>query len=51
MTLNYNKVWDTMNSLEMVTSKVCSAREILNSAIDALENHNGGKGRNTNVCC
>jgi hypothetical protein len=40
MTLNYNKVWDTMNSLEMVTSKVCSAREILNSAIDALENHN-----------
>jgi hypothetical protein len=40
MTLNYNKVWDTMNSLKMVTSKVCSAREILNSAIDALENHN-----------
>jgi regulator of protease activity HflC (stomatin/prohibitin superfamily) len=26
MTLNYNKVWDTMNSLKMVTSKVCSAR-------------------------
>lgn len=28
-----------MNSLESVTSKVCSAREILDSAIDALENH------------
>jgi hypothetical protein len=40
MTLNYNRVWTTLNELEMVTSKVCSAREILNSAIDALENHN-----------
>ncbi len=28
-----------MNELEMVTSKICSAREILDSAIDALENH------------
>lgn len=28
-----------MNELESVTSKICSAREILDSAIDALENH------------
>ena len=28
-----------MNELEMVTSKIVSAREILDSAIDALENH------------
>jgi hypothetical protein len=39
MTLNYQKVWDSMNSLEMVTSKICSAREILESALNALENH------------
>ena len=37
MTLDYQKVWDTMNELEMVTSKICSAREILDSAIDKLE--------------
>ena len=36
---NYQKVWDTMNDLEMVTSKICSAREILDSAIDKLEEH------------
>jgi len=28
-----------MNSLEMVTTKICSAREILDSAIDKLEAH------------
>ena len=28
-----------MNELEMVTSKICSAREILDSAIDKLEEH------------
>ena len=39
MTLNYQKVWNTMNELEMVTSKICSAREILDSAIDKLEEH------------
>jgi hypothetical protein len=43
MTINYNRVWTTMNELEMVTSKISSAREILDSAIDALENHNGEK--------
>ena len=36
---NYQKVWDTMNSLEMVAAKICSAREILDSAIDKLEEH------------
>jgi len=39
MNLNYNKVWEVMNDLEMVTSKICSAREILDSAIEAHENH------------
>jgi bifunctional DNA-binding transcriptional regulator/antitoxin component of YhaV-PrlF toxin-antitoxin module len=43
MTLDYNRVWTTLNELEMVTSKISSAREILDSAIDALENHNGEK--------
>jgi hypothetical protein len=43
MTLNYNRVWNALNELEMVTSKISSAREILDSAIDALENHNGEK--------
>lgn len=39
MTLNYDIVWEKMNSLESVTSKICSAREILESALNALENH------------
>lgn len=43
MTLDYQKVWNALNELEMVTSKVCSAREILDSAIDALENHKKDK--------
>jgi len=43
MTPDYQKVWDSMNSLELVTSKICSAREILDSAIDALENGNKEK--------
>lgn len=37
MTLNYSKMYDAMNELEMVSSKVSSAREILDSALDALE--------------
>ena len=39
MTLDYQKVWNTMNDLEMVTAKISSAREILDSAIDKLEEH------------
>ena len=39
MTLDYHKIWNVMNSLEMVTTKICSAREILDSAIDKLEAH------------
>lgn len=34
-----DKVWEVMNDLEMVTSKICSAREILDSAIDAIQEH------------
>jgi len=39
MTVNYNKVWSTMNDLEMVTSKISSAREILDSAVDRLQEY------------
>ena len=39
MTLDYQKVWDVMNSLETVTTKICSAREILDSAIVRLQEH------------
>ena len=34
---NYQKIWNVMNDLEMVSAKICSAREILDSAIDKLE--------------
>ena len=39
MTLNYHRVWSTLNELESVTSKISSAREILDSAIDKLQEH------------
>ena len=39
MTLDYQKIWNTMNDLEMVTCKVASAREILDSAVDKLQEH------------
>jgi hypothetical protein len=39
MTLDYHKVWNTMNELESVTSKICSAREILDCAVDRLQEH------------
>jgi len=39
MTLDYQKVWSTMNELEMVTSKICSAREIIDAAIDRIQEH------------
>ena len=39
MTLDYQKVWNTMNELEMVTSKISSASEILDSALDRLQEH------------
>ena len=38
-----SKTWDVMNDLEMVTSKICSAREILDCAIDAHQEHNHEK--------
>ena len=39
MKLDYHKVWKTMNELESVTSKICSAREILDCAVDRLQEH------------
>ena len=43
MTVKYQKVWNTMNDLEMVTSKICSAREIIDNAIDKIEVHQNDK--------
>ena len=43
MTLNYNRVWNTLNELESVSSKICSARAILDSAIISLESGNREK--------
>ena len=43
MTLDYARVWEKMNELESVTSKICSARAILDSAIISLESGNREK--------
>lgn len=34
---DYQKVWNVMNDLEMTTSKICSAREILDAAVDRIQ--------------
>jgi hypothetical protein len=34
-----SKVWTVMNDLEMITSKICSAREIISSAEEAIGNN------------
>lgn len=34
-----SKVWEVMNDLEMVTSKICSAREIIDAAVDRIQEH------------
>lgn len=39
MTIEYQKVWTTMNDLELVTSKICSAREIIDNAVDKIQEH------------
>jgi hypothetical protein len=39
MTVDYDKVWRTMNDLETVTTKICSAREIIDAAIDRIQEH------------
>ena len=38
-----SKMWDAMNDLEMLVSKVCSAREIIDVASLAIEEHNYDK--------
>jgi hypothetical protein len=43
MTLNYEKVWEVMNELELTVCKVSTARDILDSAIDALGSGNREK--------
>ena len=39
MTLDYQKIWNTMNDLEMVSTKISSVREILDCAVDRLQEH------------
>jgi hypothetical protein len=39
MNMNYHRVWEKMNDLEMVTSKISNAREILDCAVDRLQEH------------
>lgn len=39
MKINYDKTWDSMNSLEQTVCKVVSSREIINAAISALQEH------------
>jgi len=43
MTQDYQKTWEAMNSLELVSSKICSAREILDCAIESFESGNREK--------
>ena len=43
MTLDYQKTWEVLNELESVSSKICSARAILDSAIVSLESGNREK--------
>jgi hypothetical protein len=43
MTVDYDKVWRRMNDLEMVTTKICSAREIIDAAIDRIQEHQNDK--------
>ena len=38
-----SKVWTAMNDLSMVATKICSAREIINAAVLALEAHQSSK--------
>ena len=39
MTIDYHRVCEKMNDLEMVSTKISSAREILDCAVDRLQEH------------
>ncbi len=38
-----SKVWEVMNDLDMIVSKVCSAREIINSVAESIERNDYDK--------
>ena len=38
MTISYQKVWNTMNSLEETNTKLCNIKEILDASNEAIEN-------------
>jgi hypothetical protein len=44
--MNYEQSWEAMNNLEMCISKVCSAREILDCAIDKMAEQDRTKAEN-----
>lgn len=47
-----SKVWEVMNDLEMITSKVCSAREIVDAASEAITNGDYIRAESlTNAAC
>jgi hypothetical protein len=43
MKLDSTKVWEVMNDLEMITSKICSAREIIDVTVEAIQKHDYDK--------
>jgi hypothetical protein len=43
MNLDSTKIWEVMNDLEMVTSKIVSAREIIDVAAEAIQKHDYDK--------
>lgn len=45
----YQKKWEVMNDLEMTVSKICSAREILDCAIEKLME--GDRGKTETLMC
>lgn len=46
MTLDYQKAWESMNSLEAAICKACSVKEVIDSAITSIENRDFQKAEN-----
>jgi hypothetical protein len=43
MNSDSKKIWEVMNDLEMVTSKICSAREIIDSVAESIQKNDYDK--------
>ena len=46
MVLNYQKVWETMNSLETTICRAVSVRQVIDAAVEALERGDRQKAEN-----